>query len=63
MTPRPTRSSVARIIRHGQRIGDLPPGTGIVGMAAYVRGYRHGSWLRSRLVGRLPMRVDGGKAA
>lgn len=41
-----TRSTIARIIRHGQRSGDLPTGTTPVGMAAYVRGFLHGLKVR-----------------
>lgn len=41
-----TRSTIARIIRYGQRSGSLPAGTSPVGMAAYVRGVLHGLQVR-----------------
>ena len=34
-----TRSTLGRIIRHGQAVGALPAGTSPVGMRAYVRGF------------------------
>jgi len=37
-----TRSTIGRIIRHGQAVGALPPGTTPVGMRAYLRGFMSG---------------------
>ena len=43
---RPTRSSLARIIRYGQSTGSLPAGTSPVGMRAYVKGFLWGRRFR-----------------
>jgi len=54
---RPTRSSIARILRHAQAVGNLPEDTTPVGMAAYTRGFvagRESEWVRRARESRLP---------
>ena len=41
-----TRSTIARIIRHGIAVGDLAPTDGPVSQAAYVRGFARGRAIR-----------------
>lgn len=43
---KPTRSTIARLIRYGQKSGTIDPATSPVGKAAYVRGFLRGRAVR-----------------
>lgn len=45
-----TRSTIARIIRHGIAVGHLAPTDGPISQAAYVRGFLRGRAMRLGIV-------------